>query len=59
MRGTTYDGNGKQIKSLLVEDRSTEISTSTFLINDSGEFNSQTARQAVKKTCVMVAYKLL
>lgn len=59
MRGTTYDGNGKQIQSILVEDKSGETSTSTFLINDGGQFNSQVARQAVKKTCVLLAYRLL
>jgi len=59
MRGTTYDGVGKQIQSILVEDKSTETSTSTFLINDGGQFNSQVARQAVKKTCVLLANKLL
>lgn len=59
MRGTTYDGEGKVIKSLVVNDKSTEISTSTFLINEGGGFNSQVARQAVKKTCVLLAYRLL
>jgi hypothetical protein len=59
MRGTTYDGNGKQIRSIMVEDKSGEVSTSTFLINDGGQFNSQVARQAVKKTCVLLAYRLL
>lgn len=59
MRGTTYDGEGKVIKSLVVDDKSTEISTSTFLINEGGGFNSQVARQAVKKTCVLLAYRLL
>ncbi len=28
MRGTTYDGNGKQIQSIMVEDKSGETSTS-------------------------------
>jgi uncharacterized protein YtpQ (UPF0354 family) len=59
MRGTTYDGLGKKIQSILVEEKSTETSTSTFLTNDSGQFNSQVARQAVKKTCVSLANKLL
>jgi hypothetical protein len=59
MRGTTYDGEGKVIKSLVVDDKSTEISTSTFLINEGGTFNSQVAKQAVKKTCVLLAYRLL
>jgi len=59
MRGTTYDGLGKKIQSILVEEKSTETSTSTFLTNDGGQFNSQVARQAVKKTCVLLANKLL
>ena len=59
MRGTTYDGLGKKIQSILVEEKSTETSTSTFLINDGGQFNSQVARQAVKKACVSLANKLL
>jgi len=59
MRGTLSDGFGKVLKSINTEDRSSEISTSTLLINQSGQFSSIVQRNAVKKACVSVVSKLL
>ena len=59
MRGLVYDGEGKLLKNEVVEAQSTETSTSAFLIDEGGKFNSQVARQAVKKTCVLLAYRIL
>jgi len=58
MRGTLSDGFGKVLKTITTEDRSSEISTSTLLINEGGEFNSTVQRNAVKKACVSVMSKL-
>ncbi len=58
MRGTLSDGFGKVLKTITTEDRSSEISTSTLLINEGGQFNSAVQRNAVKKACVSVVTKL-
>ena len=58
MRGTLTDAEGKTLKTITTEDRSSEISTSTLLINETGEFNSAVQRNAVKKACVSVVSKL-
>ena len=58
MRGTLSDGFGKVLKTTTTEDRSSEISTSTLLINEGGQFNSAVQRNAVKKACVSVVTKL-
>lgn len=58
MRGTLSDGFGKVLKAITTEDRSSEISTSTLLINEGGQFNSAVQRNAVKKACVSVVTKL-
>lgn len=58
MRATLSDGEGKVIKSVTAEDRSSEISTSTLLISQGGQFNSTVQRNAVKKACVLVVSKL-
>ena len=59
MRGLVYDETGKLLKNEVAEAKSTETSTSAFLIDEGGQFNSQVARQAVKKTCVLLAYRIL
>jgi len=59
MRGLVYNGEGKLLRSEVAEAKSTETSTSAFLIDEGGAFNSQVARQAVKKTCVLLAYRIL
>jgi hypothetical protein len=58
MKGTLSDGFGKVLKTITTEDRSSEISTSTLLINEGGQFNSAVQRNAVKKACVSVVTKL-
>jgi len=58
MRGTLSDGFGKVLKNISTEDRSSEISTSTLLINEEGQFNSAVQRNAIKKACVSVVTKL-
>ena len=58
MRGTLSDGFGKVLKTTTTEDRSSEISTSTLLINEGGQFNSAVQRNAIKKACVSVVTKL-
>ena len=58
MRGTLSDGFGKVLKNISTEDRSSEISTSTLLINEGGQFNSAVQRNAIKKACVSVVTKL-
>jgi uncharacterized lipoprotein YajG len=58
MKGTLSDGFGKILKSINTEDRSSEISTSTLLINEGGQFNSAVQRNAIKKACVSVVTKL-
>lgn len=58
MKGTLSDGFGKVLKNISTEDRSSEISTSTLLINEGGQFNSAVQRNAIKKACVSVVTKL-
>ena len=59
MLGKLIDKSGKVVKKELVNDESSEISTSTLLISENGEFNSTVMRNAIKKTCVQVVSKLL
>jgi hypothetical protein len=58
MKGTLTDAEGKTVKTISTEDRSSEISTSTLLISETGQFNSTVQRNAVKKACVSVVSKL-
>jgi len=58
MKGTVSDFEGKTLKTATTEDRSSEISTSTLLIGETGQFNSTVQRNAVKKACVSVVSKL-
>jgi len=51
MKGTLYKGD-KKVKEIIVEESSSEISSSTLAISYDGSFNQQTARNAVKKTCI-------
>lgn len=59
MEGVLLDNKGKVIKRQTVTDESSEISTSTLLVSESGQFNSTVMRNAVKKTCVALISKLL
>jgi len=59
MLGKLINKSGKVVKKELVTDESSEISTSTLLISENGEFNSTVMRNALKKTCIQVVNKLL
>jgi hypothetical protein len=49
MKGILYKGD-KKIKQVFSEGKSTEISTSTLIIDEGGNFNQQSASSAIKKT---------
>jgi hypothetical protein len=51
IKGTLYNKN-KKIKEIIVEESSSEISSSTLAISYDGSFNQQAARNAVKKACI-------
>jgi len=58
IKGTLYK-QGKKVKEIVVEESSTEISSSTLAINYDGSFNQQSARQAVKKACIKLVDGIL
>jgi len=58
MKGILYKKD-KKVKELIVEESSSEISSSTLAINYDGSFNQQTARQAVKKACIKLIDDIL
>jgi hypothetical protein len=59
IKGKLVDKNGKKIKESVVEDSSSEISTSTILVgNGSDKINQQALSSAIKKTCVSLIEKL-
>ena len=58
MKGVVRNQKGKVLRDITVTDKSTEISTSTILVSESGQFSSAIERNAVKKTCVMLSQKL-
>ena len=57
IKGTLYKGD-KKIKETIVEESSSEISSSTLAIDSGGGFNQQSARQAVKKACIKLVETL-
>lgn len=57
IKGTLYKGD-KKIKETIVEESSSEISSSTIAIDSGGSFNQQSARQAVKKACIKLVETL-
>jgi len=57
IKGTLYKGD-KKIKESIVEESSSEISSSTIAIDSGGGFNQQSARQAVKKACIKLVENL-
>jgi hypothetical protein len=60
MRGVITDKNGKKIKEAVAEESSSEISTSTLIIDEgSGKINQQALSSATKKTCESLINKLL
>jgi hypothetical protein len=57
MKGILYKGD-KKIKQVFSEGKSTEISTSTLIIDEGGNFNQQSASSAIKKTTQDLVLKL-
>jgi hypothetical protein len=57
IKGTLYKGD-KKVKETIVEESSSEISSSTIAIDSGGGFNQQAARQAVKKACIKLVENL-
>ena len=58
MKGVLYKGD-KKIKTEYAEGKSTEISTSTIIIDEGGKFNQESASSAIKKTTINLLDKLL
>jgi hypothetical protein len=58
LRGTLYD-NGKVIKKAIVEESAEEVSMSTLLVDEGGNFNQQNLSSALKKSCNSLINKLL
>jgi hypothetical protein len=58
MKGILYKGD-KKIKQEFAEGKSTEISTSTLIIDEGGKFNQQSASSAIKKTTQTLITKLI
>jgi hypothetical protein len=50
---------GKTIKTAIAEGVSSEISTSSFIVDEGGGFNQQAASNALKKTCISLIEKLV
>lgn len=59
MKGILYNKEGKKIKSEFAEGKSSEISTSTIIIDEGGKFNQESASSAIKKTTINLLDKLL
>jgi hypothetical protein len=58
LRGTLYD-NGKVVKKAIVEESAEEVSMSTLLVDEGGNFNQQNLSSALKKSCNSLINKLL
>jgi uncharacterized lipoprotein YajG len=58
IKGTLYLGN-KKVKEYVATGNSSEISTSTMIIDEGGGFNQASARSALKKTIINLIEKLL
>jgi hypothetical protein len=50
--------NGKKVKEVIVEERSSEISMSTLIIDNGGKFNQTSLSNALKKASVTLINKL-
>ena len=57
--GHTIYKDGKKIKQEFAEGKSSEISTSTIIIDEGGKFNQESASSAIKKTTINLIEKLL
>jgi hypothetical protein len=58
MRGTLYY-KGKVVSKAIVEEQAEEVSMSTLLIDEGGQFNQQNLSSALKKSCNSLINKLL
>ena len=58
IKGILYD-NGKKPKEYVATGKSSEISTSTMIVDEGGGFNQASARSALKKTIINLIEKLL
>lgn len=58
MKGILYKGN-KKIKQEFSEGKSTEISTSTIIVDEGGKFNQESVSSAIKKTIITLINNLL
>ena len=50
---------GKIIKNIIVEEKSSEIALSSFVVSEGGGFNQQSASNALKKACVNLIQKMI
>ena len=58
LKGTLYK-NGKKDKEVMVEESSSEISMSTLIVDEGGQFNQTSLSNALKKGCGKLITKLL
>ncbi len=58
MKGILYK-DGKKEKEIIVEESSSEISMSTLIVDEGGQFNQTSLSNALKKTCDKLVTKLL
>ena len=58
MKGILYK-NGKKEKEIIVEESSSEISMSTLIVDEGGQFNQTSLSNALKKTCDKLVTKIL
>ena len=57
MKGILYK-NGKKEKEIVVEESSSEVSMSTLIVDEGGQFNQTSLSNALKKTCDKLITKL-
>lgn len=57
MRGVLFN-KGKKIKEIIVEESSSEVSMSTLIIDEGGNFNQTSLSNAIKKACGSIVTKL-
>lgn len=58
MKGILYK-DGKKDKEIIVEESSSEISMSTLIVDEGGQFNQTSLSNALKKSCDKLVTKLL
>ena len=57
MKGILYK-EGKKVKEVVVEEGSSEISMSTLIVDEGGQFNQTSLSNAIKKACASLVTKL-